>query len=231
MENFPRVTYLILVFIQILHIQAPKLNLFIFVCYSIYQTSMKNKILSLLFAVTAIALFSCRGHRICCAPIPPNPGGLFIFIKQKGQPYPDSLMKGVKMYYFENGKKITNPNDAASRPSNMMYGDTVLLQRVYGNNDSIVNYIAPGVFSSFYVIQAVASSNVHDFYLQFPDGSIDSLNIEIEKYSEKEMEQAPCQCLNQITHITINGKPMLTDTAEYSLYGGGVDNNTYLIEK
>lgn len=163
--------------------------------------------------------------------MPPNPGALFLSIKQKGQPYPDSLMAGVKMYYFENGKKITNPNDATSRPANMMYDDTVLLQRVYGYNDSIVNYIAPGVFSSYYALQAVASSNVRDFYLQFPDGSVDSLNIEMEKYSEKETGKAPCQCLNQITHITINGKPMPADTAKYSLYGRARDNNTYLIEK
>lgn len=163
--------------------------------------------------------------------MPPNPGALFLSIKQNGRPYPDSLMNGVKMYYFYDGKKIFNPNDDPTLPFHKMYDDTVLLQRVYSYNDSTTNYIAPGVFSSFYAINTVAKLNVHDFYLQFPDGDIDSLNIQIEEFSENEVEKAPCICLNQITNITINGKPMSLDTAKYTLYGGAGDNDTYLIEK
>jgi hypothetical protein len=139
-------------------------------------------------------------------------------------------MAGVKLYYYYNGEKILNPNKAPSRPLYVMYDDTVLLQRVITYN-GINEFPAPGIFSSIYTLDAVITANVHDFYLQFPDGIIDTLHIEAKNVADKNVESVPCECLHQITSATVNGQPLQSDTTKYTMYHSEADNSNYLIQK
>ncbi|KAA5537135.1 hypothetical protein F0919_05540 [Taibaiella lutea] len=190
---------------------------------------MKNLNLLLILLLFSV-LSGCSNCNKCCDPIPPNPGNLYLSVKQHGQPYPDSFMNDVQMYYYQDGIKITDPNKDKNSPNSIMYNDTVLLQRPYAY-DGVSEYKAPGIFSSYYVLNIVAKSGVHDFYLQFADGKIDTLNIEIQSVADNKITSVPCQCTHQITEIKINGKEMNTDSLAFRIGGSESDNSVYIIEK
>lgn len=185
---------------------------------------MKKIILPALLLAAMAFLFSCH-HRVCCTPGIPNAGALFLSIKKHGEPYPDSLMSGVTMYYYSNGKKISRPSDDPNRTFETPYGDTLL----YRVRDSDSGALIPGEFSSSYALDAISYSHVNDFYIRYPDGAVDSLHIQMKTIKDEEVDNITYGCTRQITSITLNGKAL---SSTPNLHNGFViDNAIYLIEQ
>lgn len=180
---------------------------------------MKRIGIILLIISAVIIQLSCRPN-ICCDPHPPykNTGKLYLSVKHNGVAYPDSLLDKLVLSYFNKGYDVSNPNHDPDKPSYIMYGDYKLYE-----------VIGDGVIVSDYAISAALRSNIREFYLQYPDGSKDTLLISLNNIADADTAQTPCKCNAQITSITIDGNTL--QSVHNNIESYMPDNDIYIIEK
>lgn len=137
--------------------------------------------------------------------LPPN---TFLFLLEKNhERLEDSVLSGLRLYYYHGAVKVYNPGP------NM--DDTSYISPGYRYKSSLSN---TGIMASGYVSMISGLSGVHDFYLEFPDGDVDTLYIETGNLTNEEGANDPCYCRFPFRVVRYNGLDATIDT-QYSTAG------------
>jgi len=151
---------------------------------------MKN-LPALLLCIVLLSIFGCKDKRT--PDVAPNV--LFFLITENGNRLPDSTLDNISLYYYENGKKISSP------PSNL--DDKKL---VYPASRFSGDLAGKGVLAGNYVDWLVYGKNVNDFYLEYPNGDVDTMYVEVTFIGREEGAKDRCYCAYPFTVVKFNGK-------------------------
>jgi hypothetical protein len=166
--------------------------------------SIKN----LLLLLSACGLLvSCEKRRSW--DLPPNM--LFLQVKKDGAPLPDSLLSSIKVFYWKDGKKVNRPA-ANLTDSTLISPGTRYLGDKFGGQ---------GLLASFYIGPG------YEYYFEFPDGDIGTLQVEADSLSAEEGRKHRCFCRNPFTQVRFNGK-VAPETSDIKEPGG---KPIFLLEK
>jgi len=158
---------------------------------------MKLSIILLLFLL--LESLSCKKSD-CDWDSPPNI--LYFIIKENGKPLEYGSLSEVKMYYLRNGIKITNPNDIDTSPNSPILDDTKFIYYGSKNDPKLEN---SGVLANGYA-DFVSTLDIKTWYIEFPDGNIDTLFLETTKLSCEEAKLNRCYCNLPFTKVIFNGR-------------------------
>ena len=132
--------------------------------------------------------------------MPPNV--FFFIVHQDGQPLPDSVNAALKMYYIDGEEKIYRP------PPNI--------------DDSTFVFQA-GRFSGNLSNSKVLANPYIDmpktWYLDFPDGEVDTVKIQITELNCEAAKKDPCYCNRPFTSVQFNGVEAPEYTEEQTASG------------
>jgi len=158
---------------------------------SILKLHLMKTTFSLILCIALMSLFGCKKKRI--PTLPPNV--LFFLITEDGNRLPDSTLDNISLYYYENGKKISSP------PSNL--DDK---KWVFPATRSSSDLAGKGVLCSGYIDWLVYGKNVNDFYLEYPNGDVDTMYVEVKYLGHEEGAKDRCYCAYPFTVVKFNGK-------------------------
>lgn len=149
-------------------------------------------------SVLLIILF-CSCKKKMRYDLPPNV--LFFLIEKDEERLNDSVLAGMKLYYYKDGKKIDSP------PSN--YDDKTLIFPASRSSSGMEDR---GVMCSGYVPNLNAYEGINDFYLLYPDGDVDTIFIQTKEVSIEEGSRDRCYCKEPISTVNFNGEKAPEET-------------------
>lgn len=160
-------------------------------------------------------LFLCSCDRW---DIPPSED-VFFKIRKDGSDLQDSILRQCTIFYFnQSGNLIQRP------PENIHDSSFVYLALDYYQSSEFLNS-AIGFFR--YIQVYSINENIHDFYIKYPNGDIDTLFIKAEKVSNKKGKKERCYCVSPLRELRFNGKEVQEDFSIKLNNGQAV----YLFEK
>lgn len=112
----------------------------------------------------------------------PNP--VFFLIKESGTKLPDSTQKGIKLFYLKGNTK----NYVSD------------FERGADGFDTL------GIFTSRNIGLTSGNENIKDYYLEYPNGDIDTLFVDYRHVSEKEAFKNSCYCYYPLEEVRFNGR-------------------------
>jgi hypothetical protein len=190
---------------------------------------MKDILLILIRAtsilLSVIIIYSCKKH---LDELPESNDTYFKVIKN-GNVLGDSILLKTKLFYIDaNNKRIS---DSDQIPYNANAGSDIrdtsfvyLASAYFGDTPELQG---SGIAFFRYIVSVNVDYGIHDFYLEFPDGDIDTLYLNAEKVSEKQGLKEECYCTMPIRTLKFNGKDVIQDTSTHLSIGAPV----YLFEK
>lgn len=149
--------------------------------------------------ISITILGGCKAKRVQALP----PNVLFFQITKNGQTLPDSILNKISLFYFEKGgQKVEHP------PAN--YDDKTFIFPASRHSTGLEG---KGVLSSGYIDQLVYSNGANSMYLQYPDGDVDTMYVEVSNIGHEEGAKDRCYCAFPFTIVRFNGKdaPETTD--------------------
>lgn len=136
-------------------------------------------------------LFSCKESQICTTP----PSTIYFKIIKNKQEYLGSKVDSLKIFYYKNGVK-----------NNIT--DLIWLKEIDSSLISPANILLSSQMSTISGFE-----NIHQFFFQFPDNDIDTLN-----YKSIKVTNSSSNCsYYQISEITYNDKKITTEVSLSSL--------------
>lgn len=172
---------------------------------------MKN-LPSLIFCVAIISFFGCKKKAVPALP----PNVLLFLITKDGNRLPDSTLDKISLYYLENGNKISSP------PGNLDDKKFLFPATRYSGQLE-----GEGVLGGSYIDWLVYERKASNLYLEYPDGDVDTLHIEISHIGDEEGVKDRCYCAYPFTIVKFNGK----DAPETTDIKSGIGKPIYLFEK
>lgn len=137
-------------------------------------------------SIIAIFIYSCERKDSCSTWVVPPPSSFAFQIKENGARLPDNILSQIKCYYFQGSiKKYIN---------------------LHYSNADLAEYIAGQGFliDEVDMIYASGNNSIRDFYFKFPDGTVDTLYLEIQKVETCQAKKEKCQCNYPIRSIKYN---------------------------
>ena len=117
------------------------------------------------------------------------PASLFFIIKQNGIRLDDNTLNDMKLYYFRSGIKT--------------YVSDFLRATEEGYNLGVQTTRTIGDIS--------ADENIKDYYLQFPNGDLDTLIVDYKHVNDREAFNNSCYCYYPLQSVKYNGTVALPD--------------------
>lgn len=150
-------------------------------------------LLPMLIIVLALFHNSCNKCKGCGIILLPQT--LCFKIVQNGKIITDSsYLSKIRIYYYKNGYEIDDPNDID--PSDLT---------IYDQHTLATFSDSSGLFASYFMTE-ISTKGQQYFYFEFPDGTVDTLFLNVEKVSDKEGIHEACHCSTPIRTIKFNGK-------------------------
>jgi hypothetical protein len=159
----------------------------------------------LIICLLLLLLFSCKKNQ--SNPCPTFwgyklPYSLFFKLNLNGNRLADSVLNKLKLSYYQNGSKkyISDFSRAINEGSLNAFDSGIMVTRDIGFNSG--------------------DANIKDYYLEFPDGDIDTLFVDYRKYSQCEADTSVCQCLYPLYSVHFNGQKASPDAyiTEHTVY-------------
>jgi hypothetical protein len=146
-----------------------------------------------------LLLGGCKRSKLCKEDLPPNT--FFFIVKQNGQTLPNNF--NLRLHYLKDGEKIYRPSPTSD--------DTVFL---YPASRYSGNLNQSKVWASGYLYYASR------WYLEFPNGDTDTLDIATTELSScEEAQKNRCYCYKPFTSVVFNGKEAPEYTEEKTADG------------
>lgn len=126
--------------------------------------------------------------------LPPN---VFFFqILKDGNRLPDAVLSKLQFYYYdENNNKISRASELLDNPEHYAMFDTLGEWAIYNQ----AGILGSGHFP-------LMTDKYHTWYLEYPDGDIDTLVGISKMVSTKEGRNEECKCNNPLVYLSFNGK-------------------------
>lgn len=137
--------------------------------------------------LTTLTLLSCHKDKRALL----GPEALLIRPIHNMDVLPDATLNATKLYYF------------SSQTIKEYVGD---FGRASGSGYQW------GILSTTDVASLSANDNIKYYYLEFPDGDIDTLFVNYQQISDEEARDNDCFCNTPQIGVTINGKTPQQDT-------------------
>jgi hypothetical protein len=140
--------------------------------------------------------------------LPPNT--MYFQILKKGQPLEDSVISAITMFLVKDGKKISNPNSMDQSATAPILDDTSFIRNAnprYTSNLQDDGVLVNGNASSYYGYYGVDT-----WYLEYPDGDVDTIYLEVGDISGEEGAKHRCYCTKPFTVMRFNGKDAAIST-------------------
>lgn len=150
-------------------------------------------------------------------PIPGN--AAYFIIKEHGQKLTDTnVLANISVYYFNaNGRKIASPNDMNGSKI-YDYNSFLTLIREFYTTEVDSGRMGMMILSPL-ISNASQSEGIHDFYVAFPNGDIDTIKMVAENVSCEQGWQEECKCTVPIRILKYNGRDAVKDYS-YNLSNG-----------
>lgn len=132
--------------------------------------------------IATLTLFSCKKDKRDLK----SPQPLILKPMHNGGRLSDAVLEQVKLYYYINLTSThKEPVGDFGRASGTGYQQ--------------------GLLTSSDVATLSASEDVKFFYLSFPDGTVDTLQIDYKSISEEDARENPCFCITPQQSVKVNG--------------------------
>lgn len=152
---------------------------------------------ALLLLLTAV--YGCK-KKVCNCGIKPEEKTYFKIIGKEGV-LSASVLEKTKMYYYSpHGFKV--PAD---------YESSSFIELAFRGEDAAVREAAIGAIMG--VAGVYAEKGIGDFYLEYPDGDIDTFSITVESVSPEQANKERCGCTLPIRTMKFNGKVVMEEDA------------------
>ncbi|MFT4062601.1 MAG: hypothetical protein QM642_09630 [Edaphocola sp.] len=167
--------------------------------------------------VVCMVFAACKQAVICgdCWIIQPVRDTYFKIFRN-GQVFNDSMLSCTKLYYKDGGKTISDPG----------YDDTSFMYVAYSYFGA-EEFRNSNIAMFRYLVSISINEGIHDFYLQYPDGDIDTLWVTGERVSNEQGKKERCYCTTPLRELKFNGKDAVEDTSIHLSDGQPV----YIFEK
>lgn len=160
-----------------------------YLCSETNTLFMKN---ILIFSLMTSLLIGCSKSKVCNSP----PSTIYFKIIKNNQEYLGSKVDSLQIFYDKNGVK-----------NNIT--DLVWLKQIDSSLISPTNVLFSSQMSTI-----SGSENIHQFFFQFPNNDIDTLN-----YKTAKVTNSSSNCTYyQISELSYNGKIVGMDVSLSSLY-------------
>lgn len=143
----------------------------------------------MLFLISVIFL-SCKKQGDLNGPYL-VPHSLFFILKHNGQRLPDSTLDNLKFFYLKDDNTKNFIDD---------------FQRGTGDGRQL------GIMTSRNIGILSAKNGIKNYYLQFPNGDIDTLLVNYQYLSRKEADTSACYCFYPLYEVLFNGNTARLDS-------------------
>ena len=123
------------------------------------------------------------------------PSSFGFIIKQNGLRLEDSILNNMKLFCFKNNAK------------------TYISDFIRGINEGPFNALDLGVQTSRDIGNKSGDDGIKDFYLEYPNGDIDTLYVNYNKLSGNDAAKHPCYCYYPLEEVKFNGVTASLDTS------------------
>lgn len=145
--------------------------------------------------ILAISLFKCNCYKDCAFGTYDIPHSLIFVVKKDNNRLEDSILDNMKLFYYKNGMKLYISDFSRSKNEGQYYFRDLGLQ---GSLDI-------GFKSS--------EDNIKDYFLEYPNGDIDTLFVDYKSLSQKEACEHPCRCCCPLERMKFNSKVVSIDSS------------------
>lgn len=149
-----------------------------------------KRYLFLLLSVSALTSSTCK--KDFGGPYIPA-HSLFFLIKKGGARLPDSILNNMQLYYYQGGSK------------------KYLSDFTRGINEGGFQAYDLGIQTTRNIGYISGNENTKDYYLEYPDGSLDTLFVDYRHLSESDAKNDPCYCYYPLREVKFNGQVAATD--------------------
>lgn len=155
---------------------------------------MKNKFLLGILCILVIILCSMKCTKERCSSILVA-HHVLMQLKKGGVDLPDSVKKGVKLFYYvDTDKRYLNELKIIDMPTNL-------------------NYMHGKVLDAPYIGDFSATKNIKNYYLEYANGNIDTLFLDNQIVSCEDGLKDICTCVYPVKNFNYNGKLAKLDTS------------------
>lgn len=117
----------------------------------------------------------------------PPPSSFAFQIEEEGERLPDRIVAQVKCYYLQGSTR---------KYVQLFYSDSILAEYI-SNQGFLIDRAA--------MLRVSGDKGVRDFFVEFPDGTVDSLYLEVDKVDLCQAKQEMCYCNYPIRAVRYNG--------------------------
>jgi hypothetical protein len=118
---------------------------------------------------------------------------IFFVVKKNGQRLPDSVLNYMSLTYLKNGTR-TYVNDFGR-----------------GSNDGAFSARDLGVQVSMLVGVSSGKEGIKTYYLEYPDGDVDTLMVDYQYLEFDDAVKHPCRCKYPFIGVTFNRQTPVKD--------------------
>ncbi|MEI6582724.1 MAG: hypothetical protein WCO43_03945 [Chitinophagia bacterium] len=154
-----------------------------------------------LFGLVVFVLVSCKKYSDSDCPSPPYfipPESLFFQVRQNSKKLDNYSLDWSRLFYIKNSQRF--------------YLEKRDFKRAV--NDLSSNYMAydSGVLVAGWSVALLsADDNIKIFYLEYPNGNIDTIGIDYRHYNNCEIDTSRCKCIYPRFDIKFNGNTAYTN--------------------
>ena len=151
----------------------------------------------LLFLFIIVSIFSCKKKESACPVFWGYllPHSLAFIIKNSGQRLPDSILNNLKLSYYNMGIK------------------KYISDFSRGTNEQEIKGYDLGIMGTRDIGFKSADNNIKNYYIEYPNGNIDTLFVDYRHYSACEADTSSCGCSYPMYVVKYNDKNVVLDTA------------------
>lgn len=150
-------------------------------------------ILALLIIMTILQSSSCNKKDPLGPQIINN--SLIFVLKKNNNRLPDSILNNIKMYYYTNGQKIRMSD----------------LERGIDEGTFLANSL--GILATRNIGATSGDDNIKSYYLEYPNGTQDTLFVDYRHVSYNEAVNNNCYCYYPLIEVRYNGQVAPIDTS------------------
>ena len=150
-----------------------------------------KKNVSFLIALTLIFSYCSKNRLSPCANYNFAPPSIFCFdIRHENRPLPDSTINNMKLYYYNKNQKV-------------------YLSDFGRLTDPAINSL--GIFATREIGFLSADTSIKDYYLEFTNGTIDTIYVDYKAYTPCESDTSLCQCTYPLKKVMFNNNVAFYD--------------------
>ena len=114
---------------------------------------------------------------------------LAFVVKKNGESLSDAILKNLKVYYFKNGNKYYTFQYSSVVPT---------IEYNVSDNNTIIQYLSTYIANE-------SATGIKDYYLEYPNGDIDTVYVDYQKLDHDQAIKDPCYCYFKLVEIKFNG--------------------------